>query len=407
MLTATDDYAGIVSRRMSAERIALSTLWLDRLTQLLEVSANEVFPSNQLLDHIPTLIGDISVYLNAPEGEEIAANAAVIAKARELGSLRHQQRASVHQVLREYEILAEILEAFVADETLSLRLEPTSAECFELQKRLGRSTRTLMRTTVETFISEYTTTIQEQSERMQTFNRLASHELRSHVGTLRFAAALLTTDGIQADRQRMGKVATTIRTNTERLAWLIENLQRVARLGDILDAPSHQQVDVGIIAGEVARQLEEMARARGVTIHVDGPLPTLTLDPARLELLLLNLASNAIKYSDPAKAERFVRIECPDASSAAVEIVVRDNGLGIADQHRATIFERFFRAHAHLDEVLGVSGTGLGLSIVAECVHGLGGTIRCDSAPGQGTSFTLTLPRNPETRTELVEGPSD
>jgi signal transduction histidine kinase len=399
MLIATDDYAGIVSRRIAAERIALSSRWLARLNALLEVSANEVFPTDQLLDHIPMLIGEVAAYLNAPEGEEIAANAAVIAKARELGSLRHQQRASVHQVLREYEILAEILETFVAEETQRLGLEPRSAECFELQKRLGRSTRTLMRTTVETFISEYTTTIQTQNERMQAFNRLASHELRSHVGTLRFAAALLTTDAVQADFHRVGKVATTIRTNTDRLAWLIDNLQRVARLGDILDAPSHQQVDVGIIAGEVARQLDDMARARGVTIHVGTVLPTLTLDPARLELLLLNLASNGIKYSDPAKSDRFVRIECPDAASSPVELVVRDNGLGIASQHQSAVFERFFRAHAHLDETLGISGTGLGLSIVADCAHGLGGTIRCDSTPGEGTTFTLTLPRAPETPT--------
>ena len=397
MLIATDDYAGMVSRRLAAERIALSSRWLARLNALLEVSANEVFPTDQLLDHIPTLIGEVAAYLNAPEGEEISANAAVIAKARELGSLRHKQRASVHQVLREHEILAEILETFVAEETQRLGLEPRSAECFELQKRLGRSTRTLMRTTVETFISEYTTTIQAQNERMQAFNRLVSHELRSHVGTLRFAGALLTNDAVQGDFHRVGKVATTIRTNTDRLSWLIDNLQRVARLGDILDAPSHQQVDVGIIAGEVARQLDDMARARSVTIHIGAVLPTLTLDPARLELLLLNLASNGIKYSDPAKSDRFVRIECLDAASSPVELVVRDNGLGIASQHQSAVFERFFRAHAHLDETLGISGTGLGLSIVVDCAHGLGGTIRCDSTPGQGTAFTLTLPRVSET----------
>ena len=398
MLIATDDYAGIVSGRVSAERRMLSSAWLARLNALLEVSANEVFPTDQLLDHIPTLIGEIADYLRAPSGEEIAANAAVIAKARELGTLRHKQRASVHQVLREYEILAEILETFVAEETVRLGLEPTSAECFELQRRLGHSTRTLMRTTVETFISEYTATIQEQNERMQTFNRLASHELRSHVGTLRFAAALLSNDAIQVDPPRVGQVASTIRSNTDRLAWLIDNLQRVARLGDLLDVPSHQHVDVGVIAHEVARQLDDMARARGVKIHVADSLPALTLDPARLELLLLNLVSNGIKYSDPAKSDRCVWIECLNPSSTTIELVVRDNGLGIADQHRTAVFERFFRAHAHLDSELGVSGTGLGLSIVAECAHGLGGSIRCESTPGEGTLFTVNIPQEPPVR---------
>jgi hypothetical protein len=86
------------------------------LNDLLVVPADEVFPSDQLLDHIPTLIGEIAEYLRAPAEEEIAANAAVIDKARELGMLRHSQRASVHQLLREYEILSELLETFVVEE---------------------------------------------------------------------------------------------------------------------------------------------------------------------------------------------------------------------------------------------------------------------------------------------------
>src|SRR5688572_17246773 len=216
MLIATDDYAGVVSTRVSAERLALSTAWLTQLHALLPVTVNEVFPTDHLLDHIPTLIGEIAVYLRAPADGEIAANTAVIDKARELGKLRHDQRASVHQVLREYELLGEILETFVAEETERLGLQPTSGECFELQRRLTRSTRTLMRATVETFISEYTTTIQEQNERMQAFNRMASHELRSHLGTLVFAAALLNTDVVRSDPQGLAKVSTTIRSNTDR-----------------------------------------------------------------------------------------------------------------------------------------------------------------------------------------------
>jgi signal transduction histidine kinase len=406
MLIATGDYAGVVSSRVSAERLALSTAWLTRLSELLNVGLNDVFPTDQLLDHIPTLIGEIAVYLRAPTDEEIAANAAVIAKARELGVLRYQQRASVHQVLREYEVLAEILERFVVDETSRLGLQPSSAECFELQHRLNRSTRTLMRTTVETFISEYTSTIQTQNERMQTFNRLASHELRSQVGTLVFAAALLKSDGVQTDRQRVAKVATTIQTNTERLSWLIENLQRLARLGEGMDVPSQQRVDLSTIAREVARQLEEMAGSRGVSLRIDDELPTVTVDPARLELVLLNLVSNAIKYSDPSKTDSFVSIERGASDTERESVIsVRDNGLGIPDADRPAVFDRFYRAHAHLDNTLGVTGTGLGLAIVAECVDALGGSIRFESTPGHGTTFFVTLPRDIATGSEPTTRP--
>src|ERR1700732_3168730 len=161
--TTAQNYAGIVSQRVDAERLSLASEWLKRLKALLPVPANDVFPSDQLLDHIPTLIGEIAAYLRAPAAEEIAANAAVIDKARELGILRHQQQASVHQLLREYEILGDLLEAFIVDETARLGLHPSSDECFEVLRRLTRSARTLMRTTVETFVSEYTTAIHERN----------------------------------------------------------------------------------------------------------------------------------------------------------------------------------------------------------------------------------------------------
>lgn len=394
-MIATNDYAGFVSGRVAAESRALSAAWLVRLNEIVPVGLNEVFPTDQLLDHIPVLVGDIALYLRAPADEEIAANATVIAKAQELGVLRHAQRASVHQVLREYEILSEILETFVATETERLSLRPSLPECFELHRRLMRATRTLMRTTVETFVSEYTTTLQEHGERFQAFHRMASHELRSPIGTLLFAGEVLKTDAALSDPTRLAKVAAVVSSNAERLSLLIENLTRLARLGEPVDGPTQQRVDVGSLAEEVARQLHEMAAARNVVIHVADALPSLVTDPARLELVLLNLVSNAIKYSDRAKASCMVSIEpSGDSSDDACTVCVRDNGLGIREADQHAVFERFFRAHAHLDGPSGVTGTGLGLSIVAECMQALGGSVRCESAPGRGTTFFITLPRD-------------
>ena len=391
-LTA-DSFSGIVSQRMATEAIPLSARWFMRLKELLDVGANDVFPSDQILDHIPLLIADIGRYLQAPEDEEIAANAAVIGKARELGVLRHAQQASVHQLLREYEILGEILEQFVGDEATRLALRPAPAECFEVMRRVTRATRALMRTTIETFIAEYTSAIQERNERLRTFNRMASHELRTPLGTLLFAAAALDQPALQGDGARLSKVADAIRSNTQKLAHLVENLQRIARLSESADAPNVQEIDVAALAAEVARQLADMAEARGVDIRIREPLPHLFVDPARLELVLMNLVSNALKYCDQQKAAPFVEIAAAEGEVAGtVVLTVRDNGLGVPADVQPVIFERFTRAHAHLDETLGVSGTGLGLSIVAECVEAIGGAIRCESTPGEGTAFFVTLP---------------
>jgi signal transduction histidine kinase len=386
-----------VSQRVEAESHALAGVWLHRLNELLTVDANDVFPSEQLLDHIPTLIREIAAYLRAPADEEIAANTVVIEKARELGRLRHDQRASVHQLLREYEILAEILEAFVVEETRRLGLRPSTEECFELLRRLTRAPRTLMRTTVDTFVSEYMAAIEDRNERIRAFNRMASHELRSPIGTLLFAAAALERADIRADPARSEKITATIKTNTQRLSWLVENLQRVTRLTSTLDVPSEQNVEVTTIANEVARQLQEMASSRRVRIVVGKGLPELCADPARLELALMNLVSNGIKYSDPSKADSFVEIAAGeyDAPEGRCVVRVRDNGLGIPEADRAAIFERFFRAHAHLDAQLGVTGSGLGLAITADCIQAMDGAIECESTVGAGSCFLITLPVKP------------
>lgn len=399
-LITGESYSAALSQRLVAESHTLAARWLERLKDLLAVEANDVFPSAALLDHIPALIGEIAAYLRAPADEEIAANTAVINKACELGTLRHRQRASVHQLLREYEMLADILETFVIEETARLGLHPSPQECFGILRRLTRASATLMRTTVDTFVAAYTATIEERNERIQQFNQMASHEMRSPIGTLLFAAAALRIDSVRADADRMDKVVSTIQSNAERLSWLVQNLQRLARLTEPQDAPSEQRVEIDALATEVARQLAEMAASRKVAIRIVRPLPALVGDPARLELTLLNLVSNAIKYSDAKKPESFVEIAWlpADGDPHTCTIVVRDNGLGIGESEVTAIFDRFFRAHAHLDGDLGVSGSGLGLAIVAECVEALHGSIRCESKWMEGTSFFITLPCEPGSR---------
>jgi hypothetical protein len=93
-------------------RRPLARAWLERLDAVLAVDGHDVFPSHQLLDHIPDVLRQIAVYLRAPVDEEIAANTAVMAKAGELGERRFDQRALVHQLVREYQLLGAVLEEF-------------------------------------------------------------------------------------------------------------------------------------------------------------------------------------------------------------------------------------------------------------------------------------------------------
>jgi signal transduction histidine kinase len=386
----TTGFAEVIADRIAAEHALLAARWFARLRDLLPVDANEVFPSDRLLDHIPSLIVDISEYLKAPEEQAIVANTVVIEKARELGVLRHQQRASLHQVLREYQLLGGILLRFVQDESIRLMLAPPPAECMTVVSRLHQAVAVLLQETVETFVALYTKTITEQAERLQQFTRMATHEWRQPLAPITTAVSLLRMP--ELDGAQRAHIVDLIARNVASLVDMTYKLERLARLDAASDNPSLQSVSVHIIATEAARQLREMADARRVTVKIDAEMPTVAVDVGRLELALVNLVSNAIKYSDAGKPDRFVEIASHRAPNGDCVIVVRDNGVGIPANRIDRIFRRFTRAHADQVELDSVRGVGLGLAIVDDCVKAMGGTIAVDSVEGVGTQFTLTVP---------------
>ena len=393
--TALSGVAELVASRMQAEHTSLAARWFERLTALLPVDANEVFPTAALLDHVPALIVDIAKYVRAPSTQAIAANTLVLEKARELGTLRHDQRASLHQVLREYQLLAEVLVAFVQEELLRTASAPGPIDSIVVVSRLYDAVGVLMRTTVETFVGLYNQTIAEQAERLDQFTRMATHEWRQPLGSLQVALALL--------RDAQDSPALTVRTldvmqrNLAHLIDLTSKIESIARMRGDSDGPSAQEVSVTAVAEEAARQLREMADARGVEIRIDTDLPVVVVDVGRLEMVFVNLLSNALKYADPDKATRFVEILNGGSTEDEVSILVRDNALGIPAARLGAIFQRFSRAHLDRPDAQRVPGLGLGLAIVEDCIRAMDGRIAVQSQERAGTTFILSLPKQPRT----------
>lgn len=388
------DFGDLIAERMRAEHRALATRWFDRLVDLLPVEARDVFPTESLLDHVPALIVEIAGYLREPEAGAIAANTAILDKARELGALRHAQRASLHQLLREYQLLSGVLVTFVTEEMERLGLQPRPAEAVLVIARLHQAVSVLSQCTAEAFVTLYTETIADQRERLEQFTRMAAHEWRQPLGALQFGVRLLADADLDQERSR--RTLETVDRNVKHLVSLTKKLEAVARMNDPGDNPVVQEVSAATIAGEAARQLREMAEARAVEVRVvDDSLPVLTVDVGRLELALVNVLSNAIKYSDPTKSTRFVEISGDRESGPWCRIVVRDNGVGIPAGALKTVFQRFTRAHAQREDLEHVTGIGLGLSIVDDCVRAMNGHIEVESDEGIGTTFVFRIPVRP------------
>jgi signal transduction histidine kinase len=383
------DFGDLIAGRMRSEHRVIASRWFERLLDLLPVEARDIFPTETLLDHVPALIFEIGGYLQQPEGEAIASNTAILEKAAELGALRHSQRASLHQVLREYQALRGVLVAFVVEELERPGSVPVAARAVQFVERLHRAVDVLSQATVERFVGLYTATITDQAERLDQFTRMAAHEWRQPLGALQFGVRLLREADL--DPPRLERTLAAVERNVQHLADLTRKMEAIARVRSNGDSAVVQTIPVATVAREAARQLHEMADARGVEIRVADTLPTLTVDVGRLELAFLNLMSNAIKYSDPAKAERYVDVS-GFAGDGCVHIEVRDNGIGIPEAALPRIFERFTRAHVDEPELLHVGGIGLGLSIVDDCVRAMGGRIEVQAVAQAGATFILTLP---------------
>ncbi len=389
------DFGDLIAGRIRTEHRTLAARWFERLLDVIPVDARDVFPTESLLDHVPALILEISAYLREPEDAAIAANTAILEKARELGALRHGQRASLHQVLREYQLLGDVLVNFVLEEMERLGTVPPASESVSLVFRLNQAVNVLSQSTVEAFVALYTQTIAEQNQRLEQFTRMAAHEWRQPLGALQFGVSMLRR--LDLNHERSERTLAAVERNVSHLVELTHKLESVARMQSHADNPVVQEVSATMVIQEAARQLREMADARGVEMQIAEDLPTLTVDVGRLELVFVNLLSNAIKYSDPRKSGRVVEVSGSLDSPHSCRFEVRDNGVGIPEQALVEIFQRFTRAHTGRQDLEHVGGIGLGLSIVEDCVGAMGGQIQVRSAEHEGTVFVVTLPTTPAT----------
>jgi signal transduction histidine kinase len=109
-------------------------------------------------------------------------------------------------------------------------------------------------------------------------------------------------------------------------------------------------------------------------------------DPTRLQTVLSNLLSNAIRYHDSRKEKKFIQLSCQQTNQS-FSLSIEDNGQGIDPEYQKRIFEMFFRANESSQ------GSGLGLYIVKETIAKLSGSIQLQSVPREGSTFTINLPR--------------
>jgi PAS domain S-box-containing protein len=220
------------------------------------------------------------------------------------------------------------------------------------------------------------------------FLSIASHELRTPLTTLLLQVERLRVGQEDADPVQATALAARVaamKRQVDRLSALVEQLLDVARVHEGRLELHLEEVDLGALVLEVVERFEEQAaRAKTpIEVRIEKPVRG-RWDRLRLDQVLTNLVSNAVKYGN----NRQIAVTT-DGDDDCASVVVADRGIGIREEDRGRLFGRFERLAS--DPTIG--GIGLGLWITREIVEALGGTIGVESELGEGTTFVVTLPR--------------
>ena len=382
--------AGVLADRLRLARHELTARWLDRIAHRVSIDVNRVFPTDDLLDHVPLLIDGVADYVKNPAAE-IGVDMPVVAKAMELGELRHKQGFDAYEILKEYEFLGGILFEFFTRTVESISEPCEKSELMACGARLYRAVTIIQQATMTHFLLLADRHVAEREERLRAFNRVISHEIKNRVGAILGAAGVLHELPAMPAPKREELVEIVLR-NARDMRDTVENVLALSRT-DRDDARRHRNVKLSEAVREAVRQVREAAQAAKIDIRILPGMPDLEVSAAVIELCVKNYLSNAIKYADPSKRERFVEIsaseETTEAGERQIVVRVRDNGIGVPADKRDQLFDRFFRAH---EDMNAIEGTGLGLNIVRETAESQGGRAWAEHPPEGGSIFAIALP---------------
>ncbi len=226
------------------------------------------------------------------------------------------------------------------------------------------------------------------------FVRLVSHDLRSPLTYMQGFASLLSMTGDLNERQR-GFVE-KILTGISQITTLVDNIQDAGRWDPETGfyEMSREPSDLAAIIQDIVSNHQEVARKQNITLEaaIAPNIPIVNVDHLMVERALINLVSNAIKYS-PNGGEVTVSVELADDS---VVICVSDTGLGIAPEHIPLLFQRGGRIVTPEIKKNRIKGSGLGLFIVRSVARWHGGDVWVESQPGKGSRFFFSIPLSEE-----------
>ncbi|MCX4217213.1 MULTISPECIES: response regulator [Pseudomonas] len=320
----------------------------------------------------------------------------VLAETQQLNEELQVQQEELKTANEELEEQSRILKESQAHlETQQIELEQTNEQLAEQAQTLAEQRDAMDQKNTE--LNQAQIQLEERAEELQRSSKYKSeflanmsHELRTPLNSSLILAKLLAENPQENLSAEQVKFAESIYSAGNDLLNLINDILDISKVeaGKLEVMP--ENTSVARLADSLRSLFEPLAAEKKLTFNVelqpDAPI-TLFTDRQRLEQVIKNLLSNAVKFTEHGT----VSLTIAGQSDDRIAFIVRDSGIGIAQDQQESIFEAFRQADGTTNRKYG--GTGLGLSISRDLATLLGGSISVSSAPGQGSAFTLVLPQ--------------
>ncbi|MBV9489232.1 MAG: sensor histidine kinase [Verrucomicrobia bacterium] len=392
---APESLLSLLAAYLNREREPLGRLWLTAVRRSPDLPSAALLSDAELTDHLPKVFDDLTRYLRERDGQ--GPRSETMRAAREHGGQRGRQGYHPGEVLRELGMLQRIV---VLEGLVGFLQENGLADqgIGPARNLISQFFEDVAVASTERFVEEWAAQLEAANQRLAAVDasrlqllRAVTHELGGLLQALNLGVTMARQASTDADRQQMFVLC---ERNLADMAALVEELRDYGVLlrGEL--HPEWATFDPRSFAEEVAATLHLQAQGEGVTlsVHVDPALSEVRSDRRRLREVVRNLVSNAIKYRDYAKPERWVKLAFIRSGPGHWSTIVEDNGVGIAPENLELIFAEFGRVMPSQ----GVQGTGLGLTISKRLTEMLGGEIRVQSQLTQGSRFEVVLPTTPD-----------
>lgn len=373
-------FARFLGDRIAARNEDLTRRWVETLRGQLQVDARDIFPSDDLLNHIPDVLQRVAAFVAEPDA--VVLEALVVEDLSRLAELRRRQGFGVRELLREYQILSDTLQSESEEAAREYSGTEALVHVVAAVGRLKDATHLMSVVTARSFRLWQGRYERERQDLLETYGRVLGHELGNRLGAAETAVRLLQSD-IEIEPERAERLLELALSSIQQGLKTVDDIDALAKPVSL--SPTDATIGLPLLMTESVRLARSEAEQVGISVIVDGAIPSVRVLGPAVRVALSNLLGNAIKYHTCDHSERWVRVRS-DLDAEQLVITVEDNGPGIAREDWERVFHHYFRGNVEED------GSGLGLAITRDAIERAGGSVVLQEGDEGGARFLVRVP---------------